>query len=153
MALHAEKGQSVPPSAGDRARDGAQALVSAPLPLEAVGKHRDLVLDAAPLANQLRPDHRPVDHTLPCCFWVERIGKITASGKYKALDPAAVDGSEAAAGILYDAVDASAADAEGIAIVRLAEVNAAELIWPAGITAPQQATALGELAALNIIAR
>jgi hypothetical protein len=30
------------------------------------------------------------------------LGKVTASGKYKALDPAAVDGSEAAAGILYD---------------------------------------------------
>ena len=81
------------------------------------------------------------------------LGKGTASGKYKALDPAAVDGSEVAAGILYDAVDASAADAEGVAIVRLAEVNAAELVWPEGITAPEQTTALAELAALNIIAR
>ena len=81
------------------------------------------------------------------------LGKVTASGKYKALDPAAVDGSEAAAGVLYDAVDASAADAEGVAIVRLAEVNAAELVWPAGITGGEQTTALGELAALNIIAR
>jgi hypothetical protein len=80
------------------------------------------------------------------------LGK-TASGKYKVLDPAAVDGSEVAAGILYDAVDASAADAEGVAIVRLAEVNAAELVWPAGITGGEQTTALGELAALNIIAR
>lgn len=81
------------------------------------------------------------------------LGKVTASGKYKALDPAAVDGSEAAAGVLYDAVDASAADAEGVAIVRLAEVNAAELVWPDGIIVPEQTTALGELAALNIIAR
>ena len=81
------------------------------------------------------------------------LGKVTASGKYKALDPAAVDGSEVAAGVLYDAVDASAADAEGVAIVRLAEVNAAELVWPAGITGGEQATALGELAALSIIAR
>ena len=81
------------------------------------------------------------------------LGKVTASGKYKALDPAAVDGSEAAAGILYDAVDASAADAEGVAIVRLAEVNAAELVWPDGITGGEQTTALGELAALTIIAR
>src|ERR687892_1813122 len=81
------------------------------------------------------------------------LGKVTASGKHKALDPAAVDGSEVAAGILYDAVDASAADAEGVAIARLAEVNAAELVWPDGITAPQQTTALGELAVLNIIAR
>jgi Bacteriophage lambda head decoration protein D len=81
------------------------------------------------------------------------LGKITASGKYKALDPAASDGSQTAAGILYDAMDASAADAEGVAVVRLAEVNAAELVWPAGITAGQKTTALGQLAALNIIAR
>jgi Bacteriophage lambda head decoration protein D len=81
------------------------------------------------------------------------LGKVTASGKYKALDPAAVDGSEVAAGILYDAVDASAADAEGVAIVRMAEVNAAELVWPAGISSGEQTTALGELAALSIIAR
>ena len=67
------------------------------------------------------------------------LGKVTASGKYKALDPAAVD--------------ASAADAEGVAIVRLAEVNAAELVWPEGITGGEQTTALGELAALTIIAR
>ena len=81
------------------------------------------------------------------------LGKVPASGKYKALDPAAVDGSEAAAGVLYDAVDAAAADAEGVAIIRLAEVNAAELVWPAGITGGEQTTALGELAALTIIAR
>ena len=37
--------------------------------------------------------------------------------------------------------------------MRLAEVNAAELVWPSGITAPEQTIALGELAALNIIAR
>jgi Bacteriophage lambda head decoration protein D len=56
-------------------------------------------------------------------------------------------------GVLYDAVDASAADAEGVVIIRLAEVNAAELVWPAGITSGQKATALGQLAALSIIAR
>ena len=81
------------------------------------------------------------------------LGKVTASGKYKVLDPAAVDGAEVAAGVLYDAVDASAADAEGVAVVRLAEVNAAELVWPDGITGGEKTTALGELAALNIIAR
>jgi hypothetical protein len=81
------------------------------------------------------------------------LGKVTASGKYKVLAPAAVDGSEAAAGILYDAVDASSADSEAVAIVRLAEVNAAELVWPAGITGGQKTTALGQLVALTIIAR
>jgi hypothetical protein len=81
------------------------------------------------------------------------LGKVTASGKYKALAPAADDGSEAAAAILYGAVDASGGDAEGVAVLRLAEVNAAELVWPEGIEAAEKATALGELAALNIIAR
>ena len=80
------------------------------------------------------------------------LGKVTASGKYKALDPAAVDGSEAAAGVLYGGVDASVADAEGVAIVRLAEVHAGELVWPDGITAGEKITALSELAALTIIA-
>ena len=45
------------------------------------------------------------------------LGKVTASGKYKALDPAAVDGSEVAAGVLFSDVDTSANDAEGVAIV------------------------------------
>jgi len=81
------------------------------------------------------------------------LGKVTASGKYKELTPGAADGSEAAAGILYDTVDATAADAEGVAIVRLAEVNAAEIVWPDGITAGEQTTALSQLAALDIIAR
>jgi hypothetical protein len=81
------------------------------------------------------------------------LGRVTASGKYKELDPAGADGSEAAAAILYDAVDASAADAEGVAVVRLAEVHGEELVWPDGITAGERTTALGELAALTIIAR
>ena len=47
------------------------------------------------------------------------LGKVTASGKYKALDPAATDGSEVAAGILYvaqsgrDRVDAYIVRADG----------------------------------------
>jgi hypothetical protein len=81
------------------------------------------------------------------------LGKVAASGKYKILAPAADDGSEVAAAILYGAVDASGGDAEGVAVLRLAEVNAAELVWPDGIEPAEKATALGELAALHIIAR
>jgi Bacteriophage lambda head decoration protein D len=66
------------------------------------------------------------------------LGKVTASGKYRALNPAASDGSQTAAGVLYDVVDASAADTEGVAIVRLAEVNAAELVWPAASPAARR---------------
>jgi hypothetical protein len=81
------------------------------------------------------------------------LGKVTASGKYKVLDPAGADGSQVAAAILYDAVDAATADAEGVAILRLAEVHGEELVWPDGIAAGEKTTALGELAALTIIAR
>jgi hypothetical protein len=81
------------------------------------------------------------------------LGKVTASGKYKVLAPADDNGSEVAAGILYGTVDASGGDAEGVAILRLAEVNAAELVWPDGIEPAEQTTALGQLAQLSIIAR
>ncbi|MBF0153250.1 MAG: head decoration protein [Magnetococcales bacterium] len=81
------------------------------------------------------------------------LGKVTASGKYRELNPAGIDGSETAVAILYGNIDASTADTEGVAIVRLAEINANELVWPDGITSPQKATALGQLAFLDIIAR
>lgn len=70
------------------------------------------------------------------------MGKVTASGKYVAHDPEAEDGSQTAAGVLYAPVDATAADAKGVVIARLAEVAASALT---GDTAG--------LAALNIIVR
>jgi Bacteriophage lambda head decoration protein D len=75
------------------------------------------------------------------------------SGKYAELDPAAADGSQAAAGVLYAPVDATAADAAAVIIVRDAEVSADDLGWKAGMTAGQIITATDELAALDIIAR
>jgi hypothetical protein len=54
---------------------------------------------------------------------------------------------------LRDAVDASVADVDGVAILRLAEVHAGGLVWPDGIAAGEKTAALGELAALTIIAR
>lgn len=81
------------------------------------------------------------------------LGKLTAGGEFRAVQPGGADGSEAAAGILWDSVDATAAAKPGVAIVRDAEVNGAELEWPAGITDPQKTTAIGELAALGIIVR
>lgn len=81
------------------------------------------------------------------------LGKVTASGKYVQLAPAATDGSKAAAGILYGATDASGGDTEGVAILRLAEVHADEITWPDEITEGETATATAELAALNIYIR
>src|SRR5262245_52025737 len=59
------------------------------------------------------------------------VGKITASSKYKDYDNAAADGSEVAAGVLFDAVDATGADKKGVIIERDAEVNADLLNWGA----------------------
>ena len=78
------------------------------------------------------------------------VGKITASGKFAVLNPAATDGTENAAGFLMAAVDASAADREGVIIERDALVAMDNLVWPAGITAPQKEAAIAELEALGI---
>lgn len=75
------------------------------------------------------------------------------AGTYKALDLAAVDGSQVPAGILFAAVDASAAAKPGVAHVRDTEVIASMLVWPAGISGPNKTAALAALAALGIIAR
>lgn len=81
------------------------------------------------------------------------LGKLTASGKYVVLAPAAADGSEDASGILWARADASTADAAIVVIARDAEVKADALIWPAGITTEQKATAITQLNALGIVLR
>ena len=75
------------------------------------------------------------------------------SKKVTALAPSAVDGSEVAAGLLFDNTDATSGDKKAVGIERNAEVNKAELIWPAGITAAQQDVALLNLATQNVVAR
>lgn len=78
------------------------------------------------------------------------LGKITASGKYTQLAPAASDGSQTAAAILYWDADASAADMRTVAITNDAEVVDTLLIWPSGITSPEKTTAISQLLALSI---
>lgn len=79
------------------------------------------------------------------------LGKITASGKYKPITPGASDGSQNAAGILVSYVDATAADAKAIALVRgPAMVYFPELIVPAVFTAGNKSSAILSLLALNI---
>lgn len=72
------------------------------------------------------------------------LGIITASKKYTAHDPAAADGSQVAAAILFDNTDATT-DVEALANTALTAVNKNEITWKAGITAPQIATATAEL--------
>lgn len=82
------------------------------------------------------------------------LGKITTGGKYTGLAPAATNGSQNAAGILWGAVDAIDADALGVVILRGPTiVNRHELVWPEGATEAQITTATTALAALGIILR
>jgi hypothetical protein len=77
-----------------------------------------------------------------------------AAVKWVQWAPTAVDGSEIAAGVLFDSVDASAADAPGVAIVRGGvALTSAELTWPAAATAEQKVAATNQLAALGIVMR
>lgn len=75
------------------------------------------------------------------------------SGKYKEWNPSNTDGSETAAGVLWDAVDASAADKAGVAIVRDAEVHGDSLVWFSGASSGNKTTGKSQLATLGVIAR
>lgn len=82
------------------------------------------------------------------------LGKVTASGQYVILAPAAADGSQTAAGISLNKVTTGAGQtAEAAILARLATVNLGELVWPGGITTPQRTAAIAQLAAINIMAR
>lgn len=81
------------------------------------------------------------------------LGLVTASKKYVQWAPAATDGSETAAAILYAATNASTADAACVVVARQAEVKADALIWPAGATTPQKAAAIASLATREILSR
>lgn len=81
------------------------------------------------------------------------VGQVTASKKFTALNTGASDGSQTAAAILYTTVDATGGDQPAVFTKRATEVNGAELIWPAGISAPNKAAAIAALELKGIIVR
>jgi len=82
------------------------------------------------------------------------VGKITASGKYTAYDDDLSAGTgDAAAGILYAAVDASGGDAPGVIICRQAEVADSLLVWASTNDSGDKTAGKADLAALGIIIR
>ena len=82
------------------------------------------------------------------------LGKITTGGKFTKLTPAATNGSQNAAGILWAGVDASAADSPGVVLLRgPALVNRHEIIWPEGASEAQITAATTALGALGVILR
>lgn len=77
------------------------------------------------------------------------VGKITASGKYTQLAPAASDGSQNAAAIIFGDLDASAGDEPGNFMAH-GEVIDPRLTWPAGITTVQKDAAIAALRTIGI---
>ncbi|AOS78356.1 hypothetical protein Q5W_04915 [Hydrogenophaga sp. PBC] len=82
------------------------------------------------------------------------VGLVTASGKVKRLDPSATDGSQVAAGVLMQALDATLIDREdGLMLARHAIVADHALAWPAAITASEKQAAIAQLKSLGILVR
>ena len=82
------------------------------------------------------------------------LGKITASGKYAAHDPAAVDGTETAIAVLWGKADATAADVDAVVLFRgPAIVNSNDLVFIGTPTTPEIAAAHTALAAVGILTR
>lgn len=77
----------------------------------------------------------------------------TSNGCVVKLNPAGSDGSEVAAVIPVYAYDTTAAAVMGVAITRNAAVKEDGLIWPAGISAPNKAASIVQLADRGIIIR
>lgn len=81
------------------------------------------------------------------------LGKITASGKYAPYAPAASDGSETAAAILYEGCDATDADVERMATRRDSEVVSELLVYSDGMSDANKLAALVDLETRGIIGR
>jgi hypothetical protein len=81
------------------------------------------------------------------------VGEVLATGEWAIHDPAASDGTQVAAGVLFDAVDASGAAAPGTVHNFGCELSAARLAWKAGLTDDQKSDALSDLAKLGVKAR
>ena len=76
-----------------------------------------------------------------------------AGSKWVALDPTASDGSQIAAGILFEQTDASTGDTQAVAHTNDCEIRGSTLTWPSGITSAQQQAAINVLATAKIIVR
>lgn len=82
------------------------------------------------------------------------VGRVTATGKIKRLDPAASDGTETPAGILLGAIDATLINRDdGLLLARHGIVASHAVTWPVGITAPEKSAALAALEVRGILIR
>jgi len=81
------------------------------------------------------------------------LGRVTATGEYAPLAPAASDGTEKAVAILWEGCDATTDDVRRTITARDTEVHANVLTFAAGTTDQQKTAAMASLAALGIVGR
>jgi hypothetical protein len=82
------------------------------------------------------------------------LGKITAVGYYAAHDPAAVDGTETAVGVLWGKADASGGEVQAVAVVRgPAIVNRHDLVFAGSPSEAEIAAAHAALLEVGILVR
>ncbi len=80
--------------------------------------------------------------------------EVAGDGKVVALDPAAVDGTAEAIGIVaYDVTAPDGTDAEVTAILRDAVLADRPIVWPAGINEAAKAAAIADLEARGVLVR
>ncbi len=80
--------------------------------------------------------------------------EVAGDGKVVAFNPAAVDGTAEAIGIVaYDVTAPDGTDAEVTAILRDAVLADRAIVWPAGITEAQKNAAIVDLEARGILVR
>src|SRR5690606_29446627 len=79
---------------------------------------------------------------------------VTATGKFKQIDPSAEDGTQVAAGVLLQACDATLIDRDdGLVVARHAVVAHHALAWPDAITTAEKLAAIAQLKALGVLVR
>jgi len=78
---------------------------------------------------------------------------VSVASEVGEFNPAASDGLQFAAGVLVEAVDASAAAKQTVILARDAIVSRPALVWKSGSTAPQKALAIAQLKTLGILVR
>lgn len=81
------------------------------------------------------------------------LGKVTATGLYVPIAPAAVDGSQNFAGFLWERREISAGTQRAVAHVRDSEINGREVTFVNALTAPQLATFEASAASAGVIVR
>jgi hypothetical protein len=82
------------------------------------------------------------------------IGRITATGEVAALDPAATDGREVAAGVaIVPITTATDPSPDGLIVARHAAVADHALVWPIRVTPEQRAAATAQLRGIGVLVR